>query len=92
MKQNITYNMLNCDTTNGYGIQIHYTFTSFDRTEIEEFRNWCEKHISSGLVLEKMCTHGIQRTEELMVIVARTNQGKSWVLEDVRLKTDKGEE
>ena len=25
--------------------------------------------------------HGIQRTEELMVIFARTNQGKSWVLE-----------
>lgn len=26
-------------------------------------------------------THGIQREEELLVIVARTNQGKSWVLE-----------
>ena len=25
--------------------------------------------------------HGIQRNEELLVIVARTNQGKSWVLE-----------
>ena len=26
-------------------------------------------------------THGIQRGEELLVIVARTNQGKSWILE-----------
>jgi replicative DNA helicase len=26
-------------------------------------------------------THGIQREEELVVIVARTNQGKSWVME-----------
>lgn len=28
-------------------------------------------------------THGIQREEELVVIVARTNQGKSWVLEKI---------
>lgn len=27
--------------------------------------------------------HGIQRTEELFVIVARVNQGKSWVLEKI---------
>ena len=27
--------------------------------------------------------HGIQREEELLVIVARTNQGKSWVLEKI---------
>lgn len=26
-------------------------------------------------------THGIQRGEELLVLVARTNQGKSWILE-----------
>lgn len=27
--------------------------------------------------------HGIQRDEELLVIVARTNQGKSWILEKI---------
>lgn len=27
--------------------------------------------------------HGIQRTEEFMVIVARTNMGKSWILEKI---------
>ena len=52
MKQSITYNMLNVDTNNGYGIQVHYTFTSFDRQEIEDIKDWCEKHISSGLVFE----------------------------------------
>lgn len=52
MKQTINFNMLEVDTVNGYGIQIHYTFTSFDRIEIEKLKKWCEKHISGGLVLE----------------------------------------
>ena len=52
MKQNINWNMLEVDTTNGYGIQIHYTLTSFDRTEIEGVKEWCEKHIGNGLVIE----------------------------------------
>ena len=52
MKQNINYNMLEADTDNGYGIQVHYTFTSFDRQEIEDVKEWCEKHISGGLVFE----------------------------------------
>ena len=52
MKTNINYNMLKADTVNGYGIQVHYTFTSFDRQEIEDIKDWCEKHICAGLVFE----------------------------------------
>ena len=51
MKQCLNYNMLNVDTTNGYGIQVHYTYTSFDQQEIEAIKEWCEKHICSGLVI-----------------------------------------
>ena len=52
MKQSITYNMIAVDTNNGYGIQVHYTFTSFDRQEIENIKEWCEKHIGGGLAIE----------------------------------------
>lgn len=52
MQQAFNFNMLRGDTINGYGIQIHHTFTSFDYAEIEEIRRWCEKHIKAGLVLE----------------------------------------
>ena len=54
MKQTISYNMLKGDTINGYGIQVHYTFTSFDPQEIEDVREWCEKHINSGLMCESV--------------------------------------
>ena len=52
MKMNINYNMLEVDTNNGYGIQVHFTFTSFNRKEIEEIKEWCEEKIGNGLVRE----------------------------------------
>ena len=39
-----------------------------------------EWYFESGFKELDDVTHGIQRGEELMVIIARTNQGKSWVL------------
>ncbi len=39
-----------------------------------------EWYFESGFKELDEITHGIQRGEELLVIVARTNQGKSWVL------------
>ena len=39
-----------------------------------------EWYFESGFKELDDITHGIQRGEELLVIVARTNQGKSWVL------------
>ena len=38
-------------------------------------------YFSSGFPELDAVTHGIQRGEEFMVLFARTNQGKSWVLE-----------
>lgn len=52
MKQTVTWNKLEPDTINGHGIQIHYTFTSFDIKEIEKVKKFCEKHIGGGLVFE----------------------------------------
>ena len=43
----------------------------------EKQKEW---YFESGFRELDEITHGIQRGEELLVIVARTNQGKSWVL------------
>lgn len=52
MKQTITYDMLKPNTQNGFGIQIHYTITSFDGKEILDLKDWYEKHIGGGVLLE----------------------------------------
>ena len=52
MKQQITWEPPTVDSANGYGIKIHYLFTSFDKQEIDELKEWCEKHIDAGLVFE----------------------------------------
>ena len=62
MKQFITYNETKGDTINGYGIQIHYSFTSFDKSEIDELREWCKKHINAGVVLEPI---SIKKEEQI---------------------------
>jgi replicative DNA helicase len=49
-----------------------------DRREHQD--NW---YITTGFQELDDITHGLQRGEELMVIFARTNQGKSWILEKV---------
>lgn len=52
-------------------------YTQFlERKEHQD--NW---FFTSGFKELDDLIHGIQREEELLVIVARTNQGKSWVLE-----------
>lgn len=48
------------------------------KERIEHQDDW---YFSSGFPELDNVIHGIQRGEELMVIFARTNQGKSWVLE-----------
>lgn len=47
----------------------------------ERIENQSEWYFSSGFPELDAVTHGIKRGEELFVIFARTNQGKSWVLE-----------
>ena len=54
MNQLITWNETECDSVNGYGIQTHYTFTSFDKSEIDKFKKWCESHIHASVKLENV--------------------------------------
>lgn len=49
-----------------------------DRLENQD--NW---YITTGFQELDDITHGLQRGEELVVIFARTNQGKSWILEKI---------
>lgn len=52
MNEMITWNELECDSVNGYGIQIHYSFNSFDKSEIDRVKKWCESHIHAGVKFE----------------------------------------
>lgn len=47
----------------------------------ERVENQSEWYFSSGFPELDTVTHGIQRGEEFIIIFARTNQGKSWILE-----------
>ena len=58
MKQTITWNKTKGDSISGNGIQIHYTYTSFDDTEIEKLKQWCEEHIKSGIILDNVSFDG----------------------------------
>ena len=62
------------------GLQLEYLFGGNQLVRVFGLASFRNAH---GYVFEELddLTHGIQRGEELMVIVARTNQGKSWVLE-----------
>lgn len=52
MKEFIDYRRTDGDSINGAGLQITYTFTSFNITEIDKLAEWCEKHIGGGLQIE----------------------------------------
>ena len=52
MKQMITWEKTKGDSVNGYGIQIHYSFTSLNKSEIDELETWCKRHINAGITLE----------------------------------------
>ena len=71
-------------------LQPNYQLTGVDLIQeaiqrLEHYKERVEKqddwYFSSGFHELDTVTHGIQRGEELVVIFARTNQGKSWVLE-----------
>ena len=73
-------------------IQPHYSLGGIDiiaqankrYDEFLERKNMQDKwFITTGFKELDNITHGLQRGEELMVIVARVNQGKSWVLEKI---------
>lgn len=52
MRQQITWEETKGDSVNGFGVQIHYLFTSFDKAEIDELKARCEENIADGLVFE----------------------------------------
>ena len=54
MKEFIAWRNLECDSVNGDKIQITLTFSSFDRNEIEEVRNYCNKYIGAGVMLDNV--------------------------------------
>ena len=54
MKQQITWEETKGDSVNGYGIKLHYLFTSFDKSEIDELKERCNKNIGGGLVFESV--------------------------------------
>ena len=71
-------------------LQPNYQLTGVDLIQeaiqrLEHYKERVEKqddwYLSSRFLELDTVTHGIQRGEELVVIFARTNQGKSWVLE-----------
>lgn len=73
-------------------LQPNYSLGGIDiisqaRTRYEEYlerKNNSDKwFFTSGFPELDDIIHGIQRLEEFLVIVARTNQGKSWVLEKI---------
>lgn len=52
MKQQITWRETGVDSVNGYGIEVNYLFTSFDKDEIDYLKKWCEAQIGDMLVDE----------------------------------------
>lgn len=55
----------------------HHRFDEYQKKQ-ESQTDW---YFSSGFPELDILTGGIQRTEELILIFARTNQGKSWIAE-----------
>ena len=63
MKEFISYTPLGIDTVNGHKLQITYTFSSFDQSEIDALKEWCHEHISAGLEIDGvMLSEDIQKT------------------------------
>lgn len=59
MKEHIHWQKLKCDTVNGYGVQITYTFTSFDSEETDKMEKWCNKFIKSGVIVDGVSAYDI---------------------------------
>ena len=43
MREQLTWNDFDCNTVEGFGINITYHFTTFDQEEFDEFKKWCKK-------------------------------------------------
>ncbi len=72
----------NINTTAGLG-GVDIVAESLKRLEVyrDRTKNQKEWFFSTGLPELDSITHGIQRSEEFIILFARINQGKSWILE-----------
>ena len=52
MRSFISYSKPKSDTINGYNISVTYTYSSFDKKEIEELEKYLKDKIGDGLLIE----------------------------------------
>ena len=52
MKEHIHWQKLKSDSVSGYGVQITYTFTSFDAEEVDKMVEFCTEFIKSGVIVD----------------------------------------
>jgi hypothetical protein len=59
MKEHIHWQKLKGDTVNGYGVQVTYTFTSFDFEEIDKMEKFCNEFIKAGVIVDGVRAYDI---------------------------------
>ncbi len=59
MKEHIHWQKLKGDTVNGYGVQVIYTFTSFDAEEVDKMEKFCKEFIKEGVIVDGVRAYGI---------------------------------
>ena len=59
MKEHIHWQKLKTDSINGYGVQITYTFTSFDAKEVEKMEKFCNEFIKAGVIVDGVSAYDI---------------------------------
>lgn len=64
MKQQINYEKMKVDTINGYSVQVHYTFSSLDADEMQQFEKWCERKIGPGVVIDGLEFKDMEDSDE----------------------------
>lgn len=58
MKEHIHWQKLKANSVNGYGVQVTYTFTSFDYEEVETMEKYCKEHIKDGIIVDDVRAYG----------------------------------
>ena len=59
MKQQIHWQKLKGDSVNGYGVQVTYTFTSFDVEEVDKMERFCKEFIKEGVIVDGVRAYDI---------------------------------
>ena len=59
MKEHIHWQRLKGDSVRGYGVQVTYTFTSFDFDEVEKMEKFCKEFIKDGVIVDGVRAYDI---------------------------------